>query len=392
MHVVLLGSFSGANAGDSLVLAATIRLLDGATGGRARYTVPTSSPEFVERFLGDDRVRVIDIHPRRSLSYRFVNAGLLRAAKGADLVVSTAGIFFDHRLLDPRANFVLSLWPLVATARRAGAIVFGANVGVAAPTSKAGALVMRRALGNHHHFAVRDPESAGVARNLCPGLAVSVHADSVHSIVARKESQLMRPFLPARKRVGLSLAAYLDSHARGRMDPAAFERADLVPRISANLAQLCARFDLEPVFVATTPMDHRLHQAVARSMPGQVECAKLFEGTVRELTDAIDDLDYFIGARLHACIIATARGIPTIAAAYHPKVSSFMREAGLAEWTLGTSALGSSALHDAFRNLVDRSADLPVRLVRENAKRAAAAETAFELLRPAAPLWQRRAH
>jgi polysaccharide pyruvyl transferase WcaK-like protein len=387
MHVVVIGSFSGANAGDSLVLAATVNLLD-AVHRAVRYTVPTSNPAFIERFLADDRVHPIDIHPRRTLSYRFINSQLMRAARRADVIVTTAGIFFDHRLLDPRFNFVLSLWPLLRWARRSGAVVFAANVGLAAPTSSLGARVMANTVACHHHVTVRDPDSARLARALAPQIAVTAHADSAHALLARSGPRAVQTH-GARKRIGLSLTAYLDAYAARGAEPRV-RRDEQLTAISANFRALLLRFNLEPVFVATTAMDYEVHTAVALQLGRPAEHVKIYESTIPDLIRTFDGLDYFVGSRLHSCIAATARGVPTIAAAYHPKVSSFMQEIGCSEWTLPVRALGEPALHDAFARLVAQESTVSERLLKANAERVALTRATFDLLRPDATIWSVR--
>jgi polysaccharide pyruvyl transferase WcaK-like protein len=390
MHAVVIGSFSGANAGDSLILAATLKLLD-AAHRPARYTIPTSNPSFVERFLTDDRVHPLDIHPRRTFSYRFVNAQLMRAVRQADVIVTTAGIYFDHRLLDPRFNFILSLWPLLQRARRSRTVVFAANVGITAPTSRVGAHVIGNALACHDHVAVRDSDSARLARALAAQVPVTVHADSAHALLARAGNRAAA-VSGARRKVGLSLTAYMDSYATPDAERRGRDRRDLTATISTNLRELLALFDLEPIFVATTAMDYEVHAAVAQQLGRPAQHVRIYELTIPELIRTFDGLDYFIGSRLHSCIAATARGIPTIGAAYHPKVSSFMQEIGCAEWTLSVPALGEPVLHEAFARLMEHERDVSEHLLKANAERVAAAQATFDLLRPDGTIWSAHRH
>src|SRR5690606_23232339 len=102
---LIIGSFSGSNFGDSLVLAAIVHALDERMGSAMRFLVPTNNPGFVERFLDHPRVTSIDIDLRRTRSFRFLGRPVLSVLKSTDVVLTTAGIFFDYRLLDPRFNF-----------------------------------------------------------------------------------------------------------------------------------------------------------------------------------------------------------------------------------------------------------------------------------------------
>lgn len=51
--------------------------------------------------------------------------------------------------------------------------------------------------------------------------------------------------------------------------------------------------------------------------------------------------DLIVSSRLHGCVIALAMGRPVVAVAADRKVEAFMRAAGLSEWVLDVSTLGS---------------------------------------------------
>jgi polysaccharide pyruvyl transferase WcaK-like protein len=253
---------------------------------------------------------------------------------------------------------------------------------------------MGNVLACHDHLAVRDPDSARLAHSLAPQVPVTAHADSAHVLLARPDG---RPVAApgARKKIGLSLPAYMDSYAARSAGPRARDARDardLTATISANLRAFLARFDLDPIFVATTAMDHEVHAAVARSLGRPAQHVKIYELTIPEMIRAFDGLDYFIGSRLHSCIAATARGIPTIGAAYHPKVASFMQGIGCGEWLLSVPALGQAALHDAFARLMERESAVSEHLLNINVERVAAARATFDLLRPDAKIWSQRRH
>lgn len=56
--------------------------------------------------------------------------------------------------------------------------------------------------------------------------------------------------------------------------------------------------------------------------------------SVHEANHLISQLDLMIGMRLHALILASGLGIPVIAAAYDPKVHSFMHEIGQSKYSI----------------------------------------------------------
>lgn len=382
MRIMLIGSFSGENFGDSLVLAAIVRALDQALGEGTQYLVPTSRPQFVETFLPSERVQPVDIHLRRTWSYRFLGAAMLRALRSVDLIVTTAGILFDHRLLDPRFNFIGSLLPVLAIARRRRIPVVGLNVGITPPSSWLGRKALAWTLALHDHLTTRDEPSAVLARELSPGVPVIAAADIAH--LWFDAAPAPSPQAPAR--LGVSLPYCLD-----RYDPASgakpLTEAEFVQQAASNLLTLAGTLGCEVDLLATTVVDHALHQKVASAMAlasrgsgASPRLIALHEMPVHEAVQAVGSLRMMIASRMHACLMATAMGVPTLALQYHPKVASYMRELGQEAYVLPVAAACSPSLVKLATQMQQAHDSIRSHLLARQAERRLAASRGIEAL------------
>lgn len=327
---LIIGSFSGSNFGDSLVLAAIVHALDERMGSAMRFLVPTNNPGFVERFLDHPRVTSIDIDLRRTRSFRFLGRPVLSVLKSTDVVLTTAGIFFDYRLLDPRFNFISSLTPVLYRAKRHGASVFGLNVGITPPSSGLGGWVLSSCLKAHDHVATRDVASAETLKKLAPTTPATVGADIAHVLF----NQVHKPVVPG-GRLGVNVASYLNRYAPG--DSRHKETPTLLRHLAYNLTLLSNELGLGIDFIATTSSDHRVHLKLAALMGKRSRSIELYKLDFAQALEVFSSIRLFVGSRMHACIISTSMGIPTIALPYHPKVRSYMNEIGMAQWEVPLS-------------------------------------------------------
>lgn len=364
-QVMLIGSFAATNFGDTWVLASTMRELDRVMGADTRYLVPTLHPEPLRQRMDHPRLEAIDIHHRRTASYRFLSPNVFRALPRTDLIATTAGILFDYRLFDPRFNFILSLAPVLARARRRGVPVYGLNVGVTAPRRRLGRYVLRKVLRLHDRIATRDPDSTALLETLAPDVPHFTGADTAH----------LWPPAPAGPRstpgdrcIGVNVPAYLGQYHRGRAAGAndrapqrghgqARKRAgrSFFAGFADRLAGLAAALEARLVFIATTAMDHQMHERIAAHLPGPTSVChrRLDTMSVTEGLATIEGVELMIAGRMHACLAATSHAIPTLALAYHPKVPSFMTALGLGQWVLPIDAADSPQLDQMARSLWD---------------------------------------
>src|SRR5690606_19120865 len=131
-NVVLIGSFSGGNYGDTLVLFSLLDYLQ--RKGVSKVVIPATDPETTKKLIGDKfpeiNVICIDINMKRTIGFRFFNRNLIKFLPNTDLVIFTAGTIFFRELFNPRTNFVFSVFLLLPYLKKYKIKLMGLFVGV----------------------------------------------------------------------------------------------------------------------------------------------------------------------------------------------------------------------------------------------------------------------
>ena len=100
--------------------------------------------------------------------------------------------------------------------------------------------------------------------------------------------------------------------------------------------------------------DYRACKALAESVSGRVVLAPRFE-TPSEAKSYIAGMDFFMGARMHACIAALSSGVPVVPMAYSRKFAGLFGALGYdhtVDCTLETAEVIEAKIMDAFENRV----------------------------------------
>lgn len=91
--------------------------------------------------------------------------------------------------------------------------------------------------------------------------------------------------------------------------------------------------------------DFRASEALAAEFPGTV-LAPAF-GSPSEAKSYIAGLDFFMGARMHACIAAFSSGVPVIPMAYSRKFEGLFGTLGYSR-TVDCTSQSAKAIHEAI--------------------------------------------
>ena len=73
--------------------------------------------------------------------------------------------------------------------------------------------------------------------------------------------------------------------------------------------------------------------------------------------------DVVVAMRLHAAVMATTLGVPTVALSYAPKVASYMAQVGMGEFVTGSHSVRAPWIAERVASALDRSDLLRDRLV-----------------------------
>ncbi len=206
--------------------------------------------------------------------------------------------------------------------------------------------------------ATRDPMSTAAVRDL--GVTRPVVEASDVAMLLPYDPPAPRP--PGPLRVGLNLSGLLMHGGYGgandyglSLDYPALMR-DLVALFQSRGAEVVL---VPHVIVKSGPMvkedDTRASQKLAAEVPG-LTLAPDF-ATPSEAKSFIAGLDFFMGARMHACIAALSSGVPVLPLAYSRKFAGLFGALGYGH-TLDLRALSADDILKATETALDRLPDL----------------------------------
>ncbi|MCK8816306.1 polysaccharide pyruvyl transferase family protein [Natroniella sulfidigena] len=337
---MIIGSFSGSNFGDSLVLYSMINAVKNEFDAKVSFVVPSSRPNECSKILSsfDTNIKYIDINMKCNLTYRFFGSKVLSEIKNVDAIITTAGIFFDYKLFDPRYNFILSLTPVLMLAQMLGKKVFGLGVGVTAPNGFLGSKVLKKILNEHDYLALRDKYSLNVSKQLSINTVSDQICDIAHSFF--KNNKLKQNNKKSNY-IGVNLAKTGNKYNNKVGNLIIGNK--YINLMSNFLSEISRKTGKKIFFIATTKSDDKIHKKIKEKNENYCVGSLLLKSSdpYKELKK-IPPLDLFIGSRMHACIISTNLGIPTINLAYHPKTEAYMKSIDLEEWILYFSEVENS--------------------------------------------------
>jgi polysaccharide pyruvyl transferase WcaK-like protein len=330
--VLILGSFDGSNAGDTAVLWSILTQLDAGFSGQLHFIIPTHNPGFVRHYFGRFDCEALSplIHPRKGY-LRFWGPSILSVLNRCDLVVTTAGIIFDHRLLDFRFNFVSSLVPLLTEVSRRGIPVVGYGLGVVPPTSMLGRWAIRYVLNRHDHIFLRDHNAQPMLDSWRLRAEVDLGADAAFSIAA-PDREVISPLLSmcrvdtSRPTLVVNVAHYFDlfSPTKSSLSRTQFEEV-----LGDVISHFLTSSGAAPVLLCTSTSDESICRRIADRVGYWVPVLSPRFLSHTEILGVLGSARAVIAMRQHACILAAVAGTPVVSLNYSPKVANVMHMIGL---------------------------------------------------------------
>lgn len=317
--VVIHGYYGEENVGDEAILASTLKQVRSVTG--LEPVVFAWGPDRVSRDFG-----VRSLNPN----------GRDRRKAFAVLMQSKAYILGGGGLIKDYGGSPASLerwlrWPELAQVIGVRTMLW--SVGVENVTFEESKARVREVLGCVDVVTVRDPASEGRLREIGVDRPIVVTADPVPHFVRHT----MRSIPPAERAGGdredgapiLRRIAVCPRHwyvSTNRVaDAAAFD--ELLSAFARTLDYAAEQWGCEVEFVPLRTSegddDREVCAAIAARMESPATLAAVAP-SVEGVLERIASSDLLIAMRLHATIMATALGIPTIAVAYMPKVADYM--------------------------------------------------------------------
>lgn len=347
-YVVLHGFYGMGNIGDEAILAASLEALRRTTTLEPyvfAWNAEAVRAAFGVRALVPHRVRVA----------RVLHVLLQSQA----LLLGGGGILRDYG--DGPASLLRWLRPM-ALAQGLGVPTMTWSVGVEAVRYEASHAALRTVLGCADVVTVRDTDSARRLAALGIDRPVHVTADPVPAL-ARAARALRRPH-DGPPNLVVALRHWYVTRSQTE-DPTVFER--MLDAVAAACDALHERRGCAITFVPLRTRDghdddRRVAAEVARRMRAPVRRIEdpdpSVEATLRHLAEA----DVVLAMRLHAVVMATSLGIPTVAIAYAPKVEGYMADLGCAEACAPPQAITADWLIGRIEGALDQRDRLAVDL------------------------------
>jgi polysaccharide pyruvyl transferase CsaB len=128
----------------------------------------------------------------------------------------------------------------------------------------------------------------------------------------------------------------------------------ILDELGASLNRLIEHYNAEIVFYPMRDIHYDDDCIINREVCDRLErpdCARCIDTppSIPDFIDALDEVDLMIGMRLHALILASAKGIPVIALEYMPKVSEYMQSIGQGAYILPMD----SSIGERLNNNID---------------------------------------
>lgn len=138
-------------------------------------------------------------------------------------------------------------------------------------------------------------------------------------------------------------------------------RADFIDSVAAALDEICQKHKLVPLFLPLKfPEDIQTSNQLAAKMStkGHIMTQKL---TAEEIVAVTGSCRIILAMRLHSLIYAANMNVPTVAIAYDPKVSGFMKYLGMQDYVPAES-LTREELVSALERVIDNEEQIKEQL------------------------------
>lgn len=354
-HILIAGYYGYGNAGDEAILAAMLADLRSLSGDLT-FTV-----------AGGDPARLAAEHGVRGIASADIPA-LVDAVRASDLVIlGGGGLFQDYwevssetfLTADQGGLFEYLAVPVLAGLLGRPLVIYA--VGVGPLGTDQGRRLTRIAFGLSRVAAVRDPASLELLRELgLPGPGgpkIVLAADPAFDLAPVSAGEVDRLLAGWGLKPGEPLLGVALRHWEFGSTRAGWE-GEVAGGLDLHLGDFDGRVLFLP-FQTGGPgpneNDPAVHRRVREALAAR-ERAVFVEQALRpaELAGLLGRCRLVLAMRFHAALFALNAGVPAVALAYDPKVSSLMAAAGLSALSLSAERWQAGDLRDALRQAADR--------------------------------------
>lgn len=328
---MLIGSFSGGNYGDTIILQSLFEYIEQFE--ISTVYIPAANPQQTKKSLEKINSQIdviyIDINMRRTWGYRFFNANIIKALGKVDIIAFTAGTIFFRDLLNPRRNFVFSIYLLLPFIKLFKVKLLGLFVGVNERVENLSffkKLISKGFFNSFSQIITRDQESYNnISHNFKKVDLTNSYDIAFYSLLTKFNfaSHLglnSKSEIANKQFIGINICEYLGTQVGKEV-----EEKNLVEFLKI----ISHGFNSIMWFHTTNRDENFVIDELIKDVPILREKSihlKLYEDI--SLEKRYYDLDFFVGMRMHSLIPALAFGIPAVALNYNNKVQDLFKQLG----------------------------------------------------------------
>ncbi len=347
-NLLLAGYFGEGNLGDDAIM---LGFVEGMKGAGCEFLAMSGAPEDTFRTHG---LRAI---PRRDMKQ------FEKSVKECDALVFPGGSIFQDVTSVKSVAYYQSL---VKKAKSEGKKIIMLGQGVGPLTSFLGKRMAAAAFNAADVLAVRDPQSVTALKELGVRHTPRITGDMAFLLPAPWAADDTAGFnVGGMKTIGVSARPL-----PGKID---------VPGLMGGFCQLVFKAGMMPVLIEMDRQaDHDIINAIEKLGGKTPDLKKL--GSPVVVQQRLARMDAVVAMRLHAGILATTVGVPSMMLNYDPKVAAFARALDIGS-AVPLEGLTSQRLFDTFQNFMkDRERYVKV-VERKRVEMAEGAKANIEIIR-----------
>ncbi len=347
--VIVHGFYGAGNLGDEAILSATLSQISSLK--QAQPIVFGRNPARVRATH-----QVFSVNPDAIYNM----TGYLHLPKASVYILGGGGLLKDYG----KSSHNVEVWLRWLTrAKSLGLKTMLWSVGVENLRFDKSKKLIQTALETVDAITVRDPNSKQRLEQVGLQNPVIVTADPA-ILLAEKQSK--RRVLRKNPRIVVCLRHWFKYDMSSVPDPAANEKMldSIAMVLDYAVNTLDAKIELVPFRTTSNDDDRKILESLFSRMIKKDSV--VIHNEVPQLDEAINifsDTDIVFSMRLHAAIIATSLGVPTIALSYMPKVRDYMNLINQESFCFDIEEVDKKCLMEGFEKILNTYEELSEQLV-----------------------------
>lgn len=328
---MLIGSFSGYNAGDTVVLLSLLSDISEYSPNSIVFVPGLNSRCPIDQSLFNCKIVSIPIN-RKNFALRYLSFGVLKAMTKVNAVFLTAGTIFCRRYYDYKYSFLGTFIPVYRIAKLHNPLLklVCYDVGISFDGSQKINNHVKNFLKSADYISLRHSQDAHGLNLKNGNLLIScdnvfgykhptLSMGSIHQVI-----------------IGINFASYIVRKCN--VDYVSFCR-----KIIKTIVERFTGFTFQ--YILSTKGDFAfVKQLIAENLLPCYPIVNLSDLSFPEIEAVWSNLHLFVGMRMHPLIFALKHSIPTIGIVYDDKVKKLFEDLSMCQFVIDINQEASSNL------------------------------------------------